>query len=45
MLLLEPDPVRFFAQEDEKEKIGGFGRFLKRVSYPIRRLFLPKPYS
>ena len=31
MLLLEPDPVRFFTQEDEKDKIGGFGRFLKRV--------------
>ena len=31
MLLLEPDPVRFFAQPDEKEKIGGFARFLRRV--------------
>ncbi|EDX75926.1 peptidase, C39 family [Coleofasciculus chthonoplastes PCC 7420] len=31
MLLLEPDPVRFFEQPDEKEKIGGFSRFLKRV--------------
>ncbi|MDJ0570858.1 MAG: peptidase domain-containing ABC transporter, partial [Pleurocapsa sp. MO_192.B19] len=31
MLLLEPDPVRFFTQPDEKEKIGGFNRFLKRV--------------
>lgn len=31
MLLLEPDPVRFFEQPDEKDKIGGFGRFLKRV--------------
>ena len=31
MLILEPDPVRFFAQPDEKEKIGGFSRFLKRV--------------
>jgi ATP-binding cassette, subfamily C, bacterial len=32
MLLLEPDPVRFFAQTDDQEKIGGVGRFLKRVS-------------
>jgi ATP-binding cassette, subfamily C, bacterial len=31
MLLLEPDPVRFFTQSDEKEKIGGLGRFLKRI--------------
>ncbi|MEO1560907.1 MAG: peptidase domain-containing ABC transporter, partial [Cyanobacteria bacterium J06632_19] len=31
MLLLEPDPVRFFTQEDEKQKVGGFGRFLRRV--------------
>ena len=31
MLLLEPDPVRFSIQEDEKGKIGGFGRFLRRV--------------
>lgn len=37
MLLLEPDPVRFFEQPDEKEKIGGFGRFLKRV-WPYRAL-------
>ncbi|HEY9634725.1 MAG TPA: peptidase domain-containing ABC transporter [Coleofasciculaceae cyanobacterium] len=29
MLLLEPDPVRFFAQENDK--IGGFGRFFKPV--------------
>ncbi|MBE9166112.1 peptidase domain-containing ABC transporter [Pleurocapsales cyanobacterium LEGE 06147] len=31
MLLVEPDPVRFLAQEDEKNKIGGLSRFLKRV--------------
>jgi ATP-binding cassette, subfamily C, bacterial len=31
MLLLEPDPVRFFTQSDDKEKIGGFARFLKRI--------------
>jgi ATP-binding cassette subfamily C protein len=31
MLLLEPDPVRFLGQEDEKNKIGGLNRFLKRV--------------
>ncbi|MCC5669530.1 peptidase domain-containing ABC transporter [Nostoc sp. CHAB 5784] len=31
MLLLEPDPLRFFTQSDEKEKIGGLGRFLKRI--------------
>jgi ATP-binding cassette subfamily C protein len=30
MLLLEPDPVRFFEQPEDK--VGGFGRFLKRVS-------------
>jgi ATP-binding cassette, subfamily C, bacterial len=29
MLLLEPDPVRFFAQKDDE--IGGFVRFLKRA--------------
>lgn len=29
MLLLEPDPVRFFAQPDDQ--IGGFGRFFKPV--------------
>ena len=28
-LLLEPDPVRFFAQD--QDKIGGFGKFLKRT--------------
>ncbi len=37
MLLLEPDPVRFLAQPDEKEKIGGFARFLRRV-WPYRAL-------
>ncbi|QSJ14332.1 peptidase domain-containing ABC transporter [Nostoc sp. UHCC 0702] len=29
MLLLEPDPIKFFAQENEK--IGGFWRFFQRV--------------
>ncbi|GAX39521.1 ABC transporter ATP-binding protein [Tolypothrix sp. NIES-4075] len=29
MLLVEPDPVRFFAQKDDR--IGGFSRFFKRV--------------
>jgi ATP-binding cassette subfamily C protein len=29
MLLLEPDPIHFFAQSDEK--IGGFERFLKPI--------------
>jgi ATP-binding cassette, subfamily C, bacterial len=29
MLLLEPDPIHFFAQPDEK--IGGIGRFLKPI--------------
>ncbi|MBC1237788.1 ABC transporter ATP-binding protein [Nostoc linckia z18] len=29
ILLLEPDPIRFFAQDDDK--IGGFWRFFKRV--------------
>ena len=28
-LLLEPDPVRFFAQA--QDKIGGFGKFLRRA--------------
>ncbi|WP_392534160.1 peptidase domain-containing ABC transporter [Nostoc sp. C117] len=37
MLLLEPDPVRFFTHEDESHKIGGFGRFLRRV-LPYRAL-------
>ena len=31
MLLLEPDPLRFFNQPDEQDKFGGFNRFLKRV--------------
>ncbi|MDB9379354.1 peptidase domain-containing ABC transporter, partial [Nodularia sphaerocarpa] len=35
MLLLEPDPVRFVTQEDQPEKIGGVGRFLRRV-WPYR---------
>ncbi|MBW4592286.1 MAG: peptidase domain-containing ABC transporter [Brasilonema angustatum HA4187-MV1] len=29
MLLLEPDPIRFFAQENDQ--VGGFWRFFKRV--------------
>jgi ATP-binding cassette subfamily C protein len=29
MLLLQPDPIRFFAQKDDE--VGGFWRFLKRV--------------
>jgi len=33
MLLLEPDPVHFFEQPEDK--VGGFGRFLKRV-WPYR---------
>ncbi|MDJ0578195.1 MAG: peptidase domain-containing ABC transporter [Xenococcaceae cyanobacterium MO_234.B1] len=37
MLLLEPDFERFFAQPDDKEKISGFSRFLKRV-LPYRAL-------
>ncbi|MGH2416476.1 MAG: cysteine peptidase family C39 domain-containing protein, partial [Microcystaceae cyanobacterium] len=37
MLLLDPDPVRFFTQPDEKEKIGRFSRFLKRV-WPYRAI-------
>ncbi len=31
MLLLEPDPVRFFSQTDDRHKITGLSRFLKRV--------------
>jgi ATP-binding cassette, subfamily C, bacterial len=37
MLLLEPDPIRFFSQADESEQIGRFDRFLKRV-WPYRAL-------
>ncbi len=35
MLLLEPDSVRFYAQPDDK--IGGFGRFVRRV-WPYRAM-------
>ncbi len=38
MLLLEPDAVRFYAQLDDKDKVGGFGRFLQRV-WPYRSMF------
>jgi ATP-binding cassette, subfamily C, bacterial len=31
MLLLEPDPVRFYQRSDDEEKVEGFGRFFKRV--------------
>lgn len=31
MLLLNPDPARFFAQEDQKDKIGGLSLFIKRA--------------
>ncbi|MBE7383685.1 MAG: peptidase domain-containing ABC transporter [Leptolyngbya sp. SIO1E4] len=31
MLLLEPDPARFYTQADDRDRIGGFSRFLKRV--------------
>ncbi|MEO1347962.1 MAG: peptidase domain-containing ABC transporter [Cyanobacteria bacterium J06635_15] len=31
MLLLEPDPVRFFAQPDDRDRMSGLSRFLKRV--------------
>ncbi|MDJ0660767.1 MAG: peptidase domain-containing ABC transporter [Crocosphaera sp.] len=31
MLLLEPDPVRFFEQEDQKNKIGSFKLFLQSI--------------
>jgi ATP-binding cassette, subfamily C, bacterial len=37
MLLLEPDAVRFFAQPDDK--VGGFGRFIRRV-LPYRGILL-----
>ena len=37
ILLLEPDSVRFFNQPDEKDKIGGFNRFLKRIK-PYRSI-------
>ncbi|MDJ0898747.1 MAG: peptidase domain-containing ABC transporter [Xenococcus sp. MO_188.B8] len=35
MMLLEPDSTRFWSQEDDLQKIGGIGRFLKRV-WPYR---------
>ena len=38
MLLLQPDPTRFYAQPDE-EVISGFGRFLRRV-WPYRAIIL-----
>ena len=31
MLLLEPDPAQFYAQADDRDRISGFSRFLKRV--------------
>ncbi|MEM1308066.1 MAG: peptidase domain-containing ABC transporter [Cyanobacteria bacterium P01_H01_bin.153] len=31
MLLLEPDPAQFYTQADDRDRIGGFSRFLKRV--------------
>ncbi len=31
MLLLEPDPAQFYVQADDRDRIGGFSRFLKRV--------------
>ena len=31
MLLLEPDPIKFTEQPDDRDKIGGFSHFLKRV--------------
>ncbi|MEL7315460.1 MAG: peptidase domain-containing ABC transporter [Cyanobacteria bacterium J06559_3] len=31
MLLLEPDPAQFYAQADDRDRIGGLSRFLKRV--------------
>lgn len=37
MLLLEPDSTRFYSQEDDLQKVGGIGRFLKRV-WPYRAI-------
>lgn len=37
MLLLEPDPVRFAEQPDDRSRIGGLSRFIKRV-LPYRGL-------
>lgn len=39
MLLLTPDPERFYAQPDEKEKVGGLSRFFQRV-WPYRAILL-----
>ncbi|BCL38511.1 peptidase domain-containing ABC transporter [Nostoc sp. MS1] len=30
-LVLEPDPVKFLAQEDESDKIGGLSQFVKHI--------------
>ena len=38
-LILEPDPVNFFTQEDDHEKVGGLGRFVKQIWHE-RFLFL-----
>jgi ATP-binding cassette subfamily C protein len=38
LLTLEPDPIRFLAQTDEQEKIGGLGLFFQRICYE-RSLF------
>ncbi len=32
MLLLEPDPIQFYQQPDDRAEIGGLFRFLKRVA-------------
>ncbi|MEM8723534.1 MAG: peptidase domain-containing ABC transporter [Cyanobacteria bacterium P01_G01_bin.39] len=37
MLLLEPDSTRFYSQEDDLQKVGGIGRFFKRV-WPYRAI-------
>ena len=39
MLLLEVDPIRFSSQFDDKDKIGGFQNFLKRVK-PYRGIII-----
>lgn len=39
MLILEPDPVRFFSQPDDTRKTGGVQQILRRV-WPYRTLIL-----
>lgn len=39
MLLLTPDQIRFAEQEDDKNQVGGFSKFFKRV-FPYRNILI-----